>query len=201
MAGYKLATYESAEGPRAGAVISDLVYDVAALTGQAKYASVLDVLADWDNAHKLLDAASKAPKGDGKPVKRTKLLAPVRWPGTIYCAGANYQDHAEEMWKAAGQPPQPDPHEPRTETLVLHQGGALSDRPRRESQHLKLLQEDGLGGRARRGDRPQARATSRLKTRSAALPVIRSATTSPRAISAFAAAAGNLPVPSRLDPA
>jgi 2-keto-4-pentenoate hydratase/2-oxohepta-3-ene-1,7-dioic acid hydratase in catechol pathway len=111
MAGYKLATYESAQGPRAGAVINDLVYDVAALTGQPKYASVLDVLADWDTAHKLLDAASKAPKGDGKPVKQTKLLAPVRWPGTIYCAGANYQDHAEEMWKAAGQPPQPDPHE------------------------------------------------------------------------------------------
>ncbi|HEY7972834.1 MAG TPA: fumarylacetoacetate hydrolase family protein [Xanthobacteraceae bacterium] len=111
MAGYKLATYESAQGPRAGAVINDLVYDVAALTGEPKYASVLDVLADWDTAHKLLDAASKAPKGDGKPVKQTKLLAPVHWPGTIYCAGANYQDHAEEMWKAAGQPPQPDPHE------------------------------------------------------------------------------------------
>ena len=111
MAGYKLATYEGVQGPRAGAVINDLVYDVAALTGQPKYASVLDVLADWDTAHKLLDAAAKVPKGDGKPVKQTKLLAPVRWPGTIYCAGANYQDHAEEMWKAAGQPPQPDPHE------------------------------------------------------------------------------------------
>ncbi|HSR75264.1 MAG TPA: fumarylacetoacetate hydrolase family protein [Xanthobacteraceae bacterium] len=111
MAGYKLATYESAQGPRAGAVINDLVYDVAALTGQSKYASVLDALADWDAAHKLLDAAAKAPKGDGKPVKQAKLLAPVRWPGTIYCAGANYQDHAEEMWKAAGQLPQPDPHE------------------------------------------------------------------------------------------
>jgi 2-keto-4-pentenoate hydratase/2-oxohepta-3-ene-1,7-dioic acid hydratase in catechol pathway len=43
-------------------------------------------------------------------VKQAKLLAPVRWPGTIYCAGANYQDHAEEMWKTSGQPPQPDPH-------------------------------------------------------------------------------------------
>jgi 2-keto-4-pentenoate hydratase/2-oxohepta-3-ene-1,7-dioic acid hydratase in catechol pathway len=111
MAGYKLATYQSAQGPRAGAVIGDLIYDVAALTGQAKYVTALDVLNDWDSAHKLLDAASKAPKGgDGKPVKQAKLLAPVRWPGTIYCAGANYQDHAEEMWKASGQPPQPDPH-------------------------------------------------------------------------------------------
>jgi 2-keto-4-pentenoate hydratase/2-oxohepta-3-ene-1,7-dioic acid hydratase in catechol pathway len=111
MAGYRLATYESAQGPRAGAVINDTVYDVAALTGQSKYVTALDVLNDWDAAHKLLDAAAKAPKGDGKPVKQTKFLAPVRWPGTIYCAGANYQDHAEEMWKAAGQPPQPDPHE------------------------------------------------------------------------------------------
>jgi 2-keto-4-pentenoate hydratase/2-oxohepta-3-ene-1,7-dioic acid hydratase in catechol pathway len=110
MAGYKLATYQSAQGPRAGAVIGDLIYDVAALIGQPKYVTALDVLNDWDSAHKLLDAASKAPKGDGKPVKQAKLLAPVRWPGTIYCAGANYQDHAEEMWKASGQPPQPDPH-------------------------------------------------------------------------------------------
>jgi 2-keto-4-pentenoate hydratase/2-oxohepta-3-ene-1,7-dioic acid hydratase in catechol pathway len=110
MAGYKLATYQSAQGPRAGAVIGDQIYDVAALTGQPKYVTVLDVLNDWDGAHKLLDVASKAPKGDGKPVKQAKLLAPVRWPGTIYCAGANYQDHAEEMWKASGQPPQPDPH-------------------------------------------------------------------------------------------
>ena len=59
MAGYKLATYQSAQGPRAGAVIGDLVYDVAALTGQPKYVSVLDVLNDWDNAHKLLDGASR----------------------------------------------------------------------------------------------------------------------------------------------
>jgi 2-keto-4-pentenoate hydratase/2-oxohepta-3-ene-1,7-dioic acid hydratase in catechol pathway len=110
MAGYKLATYQSAQGPRAGAVIGDLIYDVAALTGQPTYVSVLDVLNDWDNAHKQLEAAANGPKGEGKPVSAAKLLAPVRWPGTIYCAGANYQDHAEEMWKASGQPPQPDPH-------------------------------------------------------------------------------------------
>ena len=99
MAGYKLATYQSAEGPRAGAVVGDLVYDVAALTGQAKYVSVLDVLNDWDKAHGLLDSAAKAPRGDGKPVAQTKFLAPVRWPGTIYCAGANYKDHVAEMLK------------------------------------------------------------------------------------------------------
>jgi 2-keto-4-pentenoate hydratase/2-oxohepta-3-ene-1,7-dioic acid hydratase in catechol pathway len=111
MAGYKLATYQSAEGPRAGAVVGDLVYDVAALTGQSKYVSVLDVLNDWDKAHALLDSASKAPRGESKPVAQTKFLAPVRWPGTIYCAGANYKDHVAEMLKAANRPPEPDPHD------------------------------------------------------------------------------------------
>ncbi len=57
MAGYKLATVQTAQGPRAGAVIGDTVYDVAALTGHASYVSVQDVLNDWDNAHRALDAA------------------------------------------------------------------------------------------------------------------------------------------------
>jgi 2-keto-4-pentenoate hydratase/2-oxohepta-3-ene-1,7-dioic acid hydratase in catechol pathway len=108
MAGYKLASYQSAQGPRAGAVINDTIYDVAALTGKAGYATVQDVLDDWDNAHKALDAASRAPKGQGQPVAQAKLLAPVAKPGAIYCAGANYQDHVEEMMR--GRPLPPDPH-------------------------------------------------------------------------------------------
>src|SRR4051812_31273056 len=111
MAGYKLATYQTAQGPRAGAVINDTIYEVAALTGKAGYVSVQDVLNDWDAAHAALDAASKAPKGTGQPVAQAKLMAPVPMPGAIYCAGANYKDHAEEMWKAAGRPPEPDPHD------------------------------------------------------------------------------------------
>lgn len=110
MAGYKLATYQSAQGPRAGAVINELMYDVAALTGRANYATVLDVLNDWDAAQAALDAASKAPKGQGQPLSQVKLRAPVPKPGAIYCAGANYQDHMDEMTKASGLPPAPDPH-------------------------------------------------------------------------------------------
>jgi len=111
MAGYKLATVETAQGPRAAAVIGDAVYDVAALTGNASYVSVQNVLDDWDNAHRALDAASKSPKGASTPLAQVKLLAPLPRPPVIYCAGANYKDHAEEMWKAAGKPPEPDPHE------------------------------------------------------------------------------------------
>src|SRR6516225_3688478 len=39
-AGYKLATYQGSDGPRAGLVIGDKVFDVAALTRKPAYASV-----------------------------------------------------------------------------------------------------------------------------------------------------------------
>ena len=39
-----------------------------------------------------------------RPLARTKLLAPVRWPSAIYCAGANYADHAAEMARRMNRP-------------------------------------------------------------------------------------------------
>ncbi len=47
MAGYKLVTYRSSEGARAGLVIEDKVFDAAKLTGKAAYATVLGILEDW----------------------------------------------------------------------------------------------------------------------------------------------------------
>ena len=46
-AGYKLATYQGSDGPRAGLVIGDKVFDVAARTRKPAYASILGILADW----------------------------------------------------------------------------------------------------------------------------------------------------------
>src|SRR6516165_8253509 len=47
MAGYKLATYQTADCPRAGLVIDDKVFDAAKLTGKSAYATVLGILEDW----------------------------------------------------------------------------------------------------------------------------------------------------------
>jgi 2-keto-4-pentenoate hydratase/2-oxohepta-3-ene-1,7-dioic acid hydratase in catechol pathway len=120
-AGYKLATYQSSDGARAGVIIGDQVFDAAALTGKQAYASVLGILADWRTADAALRKAAaglgKSPgKGRGKsrvksrPLARTKLLAPVRFPSAIYCAGSNYADHAAEMAARDNRPPPPDPH-------------------------------------------------------------------------------------------
>ena len=59
-AGYKLATYKSAEGPRAGLIVGEDVFDVAKLTGKPAYATVLGILADWKAAEGALRKAVAA---------------------------------------------------------------------------------------------------------------------------------------------
>ena len=111
MAGYKLAMYQSDQGPRAGLLVDDMVFDAAKLTRRPDYATVLDILNGWRTAQGILKkAAANRAKRKGRPLGRVKLLAPVLWPSAIYCAGANYADHVAEMNKAHGRPPEPDPH-------------------------------------------------------------------------------------------
>jgi 2-keto-4-pentenoate hydratase/2-oxohepta-3-ene-1,7-dioic acid hydratase in catechol pathway len=104
MTGYKLATLQTPDGPRAAIVVDDTAYDAALVTGVDQYCSVQNILDDWDRSHEKLEIASGDPKGSGAPVARVKLLAPIPRPSVIYCAGANYHDHAEEMAKVTGQP-------------------------------------------------------------------------------------------------
>jgi 2-keto-4-pentenoate hydratase/2-oxohepta-3-ene-1,7-dioic acid hydratase in catechol pathway len=109
---YKLLSFRTGHGPRAGVLIGDTVYDAAKVTKVAAHASVLGILEDWTRARRLLDQASKRlasgkARGQGIPLARARLLAPVLYPGTIFCAGANYTDHMAEMARAQGQTPGP----------------------------------------------------------------------------------------------
>ncbi|HEY2137058.1 MAG TPA: fumarylacetoacetate hydrolase family protein [Xanthobacteraceae bacterium] len=111
MSSYKLVTFQTAEGPRAGMVANERVYDIAALLGRPAYATMLGILADWPAADALLHgAAGKPDPAKGQPLAQAKLLAPIPHPGAIYCAGANYTDHALEMSKLHNRPIEPDPH-------------------------------------------------------------------------------------------
>lgn len=110
MAGLKWVTYDAGEGARAGVVRDETVFDAAGLTGQASDATMLGILADWDAASaRIARAAAAADAGKGRPLAQCRLLAPVRWPSAIYCAGSNYGDHAAEMAKAHNRAPEPDP--------------------------------------------------------------------------------------------
>jgi 2-keto-4-pentenoate hydratase/2-oxohepta-3-ene-1,7-dioic acid hydratase in catechol pathway len=112
MSQYQLATYRSPDGPRAGLIVDDMLFDLAAATGHAPYATMPDVLHDWDAARRLIAAAATAArdKTAGEPLRNAVLLAPVPAPAGIFCAGANYTDHMMEMAKVQNLAPEPDPH-------------------------------------------------------------------------------------------
>jgi 2-keto-4-pentenoate hydratase/2-oxohepta-3-ene-1,7-dioic acid hydratase in catechol pathway len=79
--------------PRAGLLVGNHVFDAPRPTVQA-----------------LLEMGEiPVPKSGGRPLAEVKLHAPLLYPGTIYCAGANYADHVAEMARAQNMPPPPDP--------------------------------------------------------------------------------------------
>jgi hypothetical protein len=94
---YRLLSFEAAGGPRAGVLIGDVVHDAAALAGTDAYATVRGVLDDWSNADALFAAAAANPPAGGTPLGKVRLLAPILYPGQMWAAGANYQDHIGEM--------------------------------------------------------------------------------------------------------
>ncbi len=112
-AGYRLATYRTSGGPRAGIIVGDDVFDAEKLTGKAAYASVAGILADWDAAEAALAQAAAGAaqsRAEKLPLAKAELLAPLQ-PPTIFCAGANYADHAAAMARRHGMPEPADPHE------------------------------------------------------------------------------------------
>jgi 2-keto-4-pentenoate hydratase/2-oxohepta-3-ene-1,7-dioic acid hydratase in catechol pathway len=109
---YKLLSFRVGQGARAGVLLGDTVYDAAKITGVVAHSTVLGMLEDWSRVRRLLARASKQiesgkARSKGVPLKRVRLLAPVLYPGAIYCAGANYSDHMAEMARAQGQTPGP----------------------------------------------------------------------------------------------
>ena len=109
---YRLLSYRSGGEARAGLLVGEQVYDAARVTAKPAWSSVLGALQDWTKAHREFAAfarrvAAGKSKVRGTPLARVKLLAPVLYPGNIYCAGANYTDHMAEMARAQGKEPGP----------------------------------------------------------------------------------------------
>jgi 2-keto-4-pentenoate hydratase/2-oxohepta-3-ene-1,7-dioic acid hydratase in catechol pathway len=106
MTDYKLVTFQTSDGSRAGALIGEQIYDAAKLTGNPAHSTMLAILRDWRAAHAELRRAKPGTK-KGIPLGKAKLLAPVPVPGAVFCAGANYTDHVAEMARAQGKEPGP----------------------------------------------------------------------------------------------
>ncbi len=108
MTEYRLLTYRAAKGkPAAGVLIGGRVYPAADLAGTGVDASsVLGLLQSWDKVHpRLKKAAAKADPKRGIALAKAELLAPLLYPTALFCAGANYWDHLEEMARAGAAGP------------------------------------------------------------------------------------------------
>jgi 2-keto-4-pentenoate hydratase/2-oxohepta-3-ene-1,7-dioic acid hydratase in catechol pathway len=110
---YKLLTYRyrSHAEPRCGILVGDTVHDTAEILDEVSYVSVRSVLDDWSAASGRLAKAATGKLGTGMRLADVRLEAPVLYPGAIYCAGANYRDHVDNMARKLNIPPEPDPHE------------------------------------------------------------------------------------------
>jgi 2-keto-4-pentenoate hydratase/2-oxohepta-3-ene-1,7-dioic acid hydratase in catechol pathway len=106
-ADYRLVSYTTGQdsAPRAGILAGDRVTDAREVLGP-EAASVIDILRDWESAYRRLDAFDG---GSSIALEDVTLAAPLLYPGTFFCAGANYWDHLREMAKfveeMTGKPP------------------------------------------------------------------------------------------------
>jgi 2-keto-4-pentenoate hydratase/2-oxohepta-3-ene-1,7-dioic acid hydratase in catechol pathway len=102
---YRLVSYADGGGaPKAGVLVGERVVAAAALLPglDGDSASVLGLLRAWDSVHPRLHAAAqKVQSNEGIALAQVKLLAPILYPGAMFCAGANYWDHLEEMAEIA----------------------------------------------------------------------------------------------------
>jgi len=102
MASYRLLSFEKDGATVPGILVDGSVFDLRSemavhAADQEAYRSIDEVLADWDNAQGLLDRMSNSPGSRATPLDQVTLRQPIQNPGAIYCAAANYFDHAEEM--------------------------------------------------------------------------------------------------------
>lgn len=106
---YWLATFDAGAGSRPGLVVGGHVADLTRRLDLPPRASLMDVLELWDEIRGALPGIA-AEEGDA-PLSEVVLKAPIERPLAIYCAGANYRDHVDNMARARGIETEPDPHE------------------------------------------------------------------------------------------
>jgi 2-keto-4-pentenoate hydratase/2-oxohepta-3-ene-1,7-dioic acid hydratase in catechol pathway len=100
MADFKLLNYAGTNGEARSGILAgaDTVIDLQeTLPGKSWAGSTLAVLDAWDEALPALDALAAAKGGKTRRLADVRLMAPLLYPPAIYCAGANYNDHAKEM--------------------------------------------------------------------------------------------------------
>lgn len=113
----KLATIQTAAGPRAALAVSDGYIDLNA-TDPGLPSCVKALLAASPAVRKIAAEVAKSPNAVKYAANAVKLLPPVPNPNKILCIGLNYRDHAIEGNRPI--PPEPVLFGKFPNTLVAH---------------------------------------------------------------------------------
>ena len=105
-----LATVLRGGKPRAVVRSGNLLIDVAAATGVPEFASIMGMLERWPEVSPLLTELQSSQDRDSVDAATARFLPPLPG-GTIYCVGANYQDHVDNVARFRGLPLEPSPRE------------------------------------------------------------------------------------------
>jgi 2-keto-4-pentenoate hydratase/2-oxohepta-3-ene-1,7-dioic acid hydratase in catechol pathway len=89
---WQLSTYDR-DGSTGVAVLRE-DGSLAAPTELKRWATLMELLADWEQAAGVLRGLDVA---DAPLVEYDRLLAPLLWPRKVMCAGVNYRRHMREM--------------------------------------------------------------------------------------------------------
>lgn len=108
---YKLLSYQAGNEIVAGILVNGLVYPATEALADARCHSMIHILEDWNTVRARLAAFAANAAGAGVPLEDITLAAPIPRPPAIYCAGANYKDHVENMARILKLEREADPHE------------------------------------------------------------------------------------------
>lgn len=89
---WQLSTYDRDGNPGVAVLRED--GSLAAPTELKRWATLMELLADWEQAADVLRGLDVA---DAPLVEHDRLLAPLLWPRKVMCAGVNYRRHMREM--------------------------------------------------------------------------------------------------------
>jgi 2-keto-4-pentenoate hydratase/2-oxohepta-3-ene-1,7-dioic acid hydratase in catechol pathway len=89
---WSLATYTAGGAEGLGVLREDGT--LVAPADLKRWASAMELLGDWAAAEPVLRSLDTV---DAPPVDYDTLLAPLRWPRKVICAGVNYRRHMAEM--------------------------------------------------------------------------------------------------------
>jgi 2-keto-4-pentenoate hydratase/2-oxohepta-3-ene-1,7-dioic acid hydratase in catechol pathway len=89
---FSLTTYRTGSEPQVGALLPDGT--LVAPPELKRWRSMLDLLGQWPQ---VVGELARIELASAPPVPGGELLAPVRWPRKVLCAGVNYSRHVREM--------------------------------------------------------------------------------------------------------